>query len=161
VEEAVAKLQEVEGRFRRFHGSEVNGENGEQPQKKRKEQPNSKQAILDSLVERKAYKEGNLVHKTEPEVKTHTSYLVFAVLPMEWSEEEEANAAARWPVKISEQLNGRGKEEGKKKISNREAKRLAKEEKWVEREKRELNGGVDVKEVEETTVAENMDAVFE
>ena len=30
---------------------------------------------------RALYKEGRPVHRTEPELKTHTSYLVFAVLP--------------------------------------------------------------------------------
>jgi tRNA (adenine57-N1/adenine58-N1)-methyltransferase len=44
------------------------------------------------LVEKKVYKEGKLVHRTEPEVKTHTSYLVFAVLPQEWTAEDEAKA---------------------------------------------------------------------
>jgi len=169
VEEAVAKLQEIEGRFRTFHGAETDGadengalEGGERATKKRKDQPNSKQAILESLVERKAYKEGNLMHKTEPEVKTHTSYLVFAVLPMEWTEEEEAKAAARWPVKVIE-MNGKGKdkEEGEKKISNREAKRLAKEKARVEREKREVNGRGDVKDVEGAEGAGNVDAMVE
>lgn len=42
--------------------------------------------------ERKLYKEGRLVHRTEPEVRTHTSYLVFAVLPRAWSEEDEKKA---------------------------------------------------------------------
>jgi tRNA (adenine57-N1/adenine58-N1)-methyltransferase len=91
VQEAVDKLYEVENRFKSFHkdGSK---------EKKEKINPNSKAAIMQSLLERKAYKEGKLTHKTEPEVKTHTSYLVFATLPMEWSEEKEAAARAQWPV---------------------------------------------------------------
>ncbi|KAI5850227.1 S-adenosyl-L-methionine-dependent methyltransferase [Morchella snyderi] len=36
--------------------------------------------------------EGRLVTRGEQEVKTHTSYLVFAVLPREWSEEDERAA---------------------------------------------------------------------
>lgn len=39
-----------------------------------------------------------LVHRTETDVHNHTSYLVFAVLPREWSESDEAAALARWPV---------------------------------------------------------------
>jgi tRNA (adenine57-N1/adenine58-N1)-methyltransferase len=41
------------------------------------------------------------VHRTEPEVKTHTSYLTFAVLPTAWSEEDENEAARLWPVDLS------------------------------------------------------------
>jgi tRNA (adenine57-N1/adenine58-N1)-methyltransferase len=52
------------------------------------------------LVERKVYKEGKLVHRTEQDVKTHTSYLVFAILPQDWSEADEESARAKWPVKI-------------------------------------------------------------
>ncbi|KAF2212674.1 hypothetical protein CERZMDRAFT_40496 [Cercospora zeae-maydis SCOH1-5] len=48
--------------------------------------------------ERKLYKEGRLVHRTEPEVRTHTSYLVFAVLPRAWSEEDERKAEAEFPL---------------------------------------------------------------
>ncbi|KAH0608249.1 uncharacterized protein H6S33_002301 [Morchella sextelata] len=36
--------------------------------------------------------EGRLVTRGEQEIKTHTSYLVFAVLPREWSEEDERAA---------------------------------------------------------------------
>jgi tRNA (adenine57-N1/adenine58-N1)-methyltransferase catalytic subunit len=46
----------------------------------------------------KPFLQGRLVTRTEAETKAHTSYLVFAVLPREWSEEDEAAAAARWPV---------------------------------------------------------------
>jgi tRNA (adenine57-N1/adenine58-N1)-methyltransferase len=52
--------------------------------------PDSKKARLASLHAsiqgRKVFKEGRLVHRTEPELKTHTSYLVFGILPREWTE---------------------------------------------------------------------------
>ena len=51
----------------------------------------------DSYAAEKAFKEGRLTHRTEPEIRTHTSYLVFAVLPMEWSEEDEDHCRQRWP----------------------------------------------------------------
>lgn len=47
---------------------------------------------------RKLYKEGNLAHRTEPEVRTHTSYLVFAVLTREWTEEDERACAEKFSV---------------------------------------------------------------
>ena len=130
--EAVQRLKEIEGRFKTFHEPEEDGAKKEPNQKKPKIQPNSKQAILDSLVDQKVYKEGNLIHKTEPEVKTHTSYLVFAVLPMEWTEDDEMKAAAKWPVKEWEEVPADGKNKhpgaGVKKVSKRELKRIAKEE---------------------------------
>jgi tRNA (adenine57-N1/adenine58-N1)-methyltransferase len=38
--------------------------------------------------------EGRVVTRCEPEVKTHTSFLTFATLPREWTDEMEADAAA-------------------------------------------------------------------
>ncbi|KAF2204422.1 tRNA methyltransferase complex GCD14 subunit [Delitschia confertaspora ATCC 74209] len=45
---------------------------------------------------RPAYKEGRLIHRTEQEIKTHTSYLTFAVLPREWTKEDEEQAREKW-----------------------------------------------------------------
>lgn len=42
--------------------------------------------------------QGRLVQRTEPEIKTHTSYLTFAVLPREWTDRQEAAAVRKWPV---------------------------------------------------------------
>ncbi|KHN95665.1 tRNA methyltransferase complex GCD14 subunit [Metarhizium album ARSEF 1941] len=41
--------------------------------------------------------QGRLVHRTENELKTHTSYLVFAILPCEWDDAAEEAALAKWP----------------------------------------------------------------
>lgn len=43
------------------------------------------------------FKQGRLFHRTESELKTHTSYLVFATLPCEWTEEEERRCREQWP----------------------------------------------------------------
>lgn len=139
VEEAVARLLEVEGRSRCFHGSAaaagsghdedeknsvedgdktagVNGNAGSEEQRleetkhvkeeqaapkenDKSQNPNSHAAIITSLLDRKMYKEGRLVHRAEPELKTHTSYLVFAVLPREWGAKDEERARERWPLK--------------------------------------------------------------
>lgn len=164
VGEALARLKEVEGRFRTFHGSEPSsggwGEKNdeERPRKRVREQPNSKQAIMDSLIEKKVYKEGNLIHKTEPDVKTHTSYLVFAVLPIEWTEEDELKAAAEWPSKALE--TGKGKEEVVKPgpISRRQAKRdekAAKARIAAEKAENGVEGNVENKVAEESAVIED------
>jgi tRNA (adenine57-N1/adenine58-N1)-methyltransferase len=105
VDEALQRLIEIEGTFKNFHenGEKIEGKNS-------KENPNSKKKIIESLVENKVYKEGKLVHRTEQEVKTHTSYLVFAVLPQEWDEEDEKKAMEQWQV--TEKVNANGKAAG-------------------------------------------------
>lgn len=111
VEEAVGRLREVEGKFKEWH--EVSKaksqavQNGVEPELPPQDQSadnfTSKQARLDrikkELENRKIFKEGRLVHRTEPDIKTHTSYLVFAVLPQEWSGEQEEACRKKWPVK--------------------------------------------------------------
>jgi tRNA (adenine57-N1/adenine58-N1)-methyltransferase len=128
VDEALQRLIEVEGNLKSFH------ENGGKAEEKKSEKvnPNSRGKIIESLVEKKAYKEGRLVHKTEPEVRTHTSYLVFAILPQEWSEEEEMRARTKWPIKIRRGDDKAGGDERVIGVSKRQAKkaeRQAKKEK--------------------------------
>ncbi|KAK0833807.1 tRNA (adenine-N(1)-)-methyltransferase catalytic subunit trm61 [Friedmanniomyces endolithicus] len=60
--------------------------------------------------ERQLWKEGNPVHRTEGEIKTHTSYLVFAVLPGQWTEEDERACLVQVPD--GEAVEG-AKEKGK------------------------------------------------
>ncbi|TGO82424.1 hypothetical protein BPOR_0834g00040 [Botrytis porri] len=95
VEEAVIRLLEVETGHQTFH------KKGEAPDKMPRQNPNTRETLIKSLVEGKIYKEGKLIHKTEPEVRTHTSYLVFAVLPREWSEEDERKARGKWQVNFN------------------------------------------------------------
>lgn len=119
VSEAVQRLRDVEGRAAIFHGlqkekqeevmrraeARKRGENpgpkeGSKKKGKMDGVPPSKQDRLDKtkkeLESRTLFKEGRLVHRTEPELKTHTSYLVFAVLPRAWTAEEEGNARKKW-----------------------------------------------------------------
>ncbi|RDW60031.1 tRNA methyltransferase complex GCD14 subunit [Coleophoma crateriformis] len=100
VDEALARLKEVEGNFQTFHGQEPTGETTKPKKVKREQNPNNRETIMESLVERKVYKEGRLVHKTEPDVKTHTSYLVFAILPVQWTAEDEEKVRAKWAIKV-------------------------------------------------------------
>ncbi|KAF2841337.1 tRNA methyltransferase complex GCD14 subunit [Patellaria atrata CBS 101060] len=116
VEEAVARLKEVEGRWKEFHDERVaermkggrgpRGPKGKDGRKveveedlkdengKAQETMNAGRAKVS-----KAWEEGRLVHRTEPELKTHTSYLVFAVLPREWTAEDEEKARRKWNSK--------------------------------------------------------------
>ncbi|CZS97824.1 hypothetical protein WAI453_008850 [Rhynchosporium graminicola] len=119
VDEAVARLREVEGTFKTFHET---GEKFESA-KKAHINPNSRERLMQSLIEKKIYKEGNLIHRTEPDVKTHTSYLVFAILPIEWSEEDEKLAREKWPVLLRKEEDG-GKVIG---MSRKQVKRAEKQ----------------------------------
>ena len=123
VDEALQRLVEVEGTFKNFH------ENGEkvEAKKDRGTNPNSKKKIIESLVEKKVYKEGKLVHRTEPEVKTHTSYLVFAVLPQEWTEEDEKRAMEQWPVTERVPNKEKASVEAEAPLSKRQLKKAARQ----------------------------------
>lgn len=104
VDEAVARLREVEGRSRVFHNDDgeaacsphTSGPPVTTAQVSKQERLGN---IRDALEGRKLYKEGRLVHRMEPELKMHTSYLVFAILPREWTAEDESAARERWPGK--------------------------------------------------------------
>ncbi|KAF1918630.1 S-adenosyl-L-methionine-dependent methyltransferase [Ampelomyces quisqualis] len=117
VQEAVQRLRDVEGRAAVFHSLQKEKQEEVMRRaeaKKRGEKivdkggkgksaenvPPSKSDRLErtkkEFESRTLFKEGRLVHRTEPELKTHTSYLVFAVLPREWSEEDEEMARRRW-----------------------------------------------------------------
>ncbi|GBF61280.1 tRNA (adenine(58)-N(1))-methyltransferase catalytic subunit [Trichophyton mentagrophytes] len=63
------------------------------------------------------YKQGTLIHRSEPELKTHTSYLVFAILPCAWSEEDEKRCREKWPSKITPtESNGSGPIKSKRQL---------------------------------------------
>lgn len=124
VQEAVQRLRDVEGRAAVFHSLQKEkqdevmrraelrkrgkvGESVDGAAKKEKKEkfpkegvPPSKHDRLDKakkdLETRALYKEGRLIHRTEPELKTHTSYLVFAVLPRQWTAEDEEKARKKY-----------------------------------------------------------------
>lgn len=123
VEEAVQRLREVEDRAKVFHGLQKekqeqvmrkaeakkrgdkvppaeNEDDGEVKRKKLEGLPPSKHDRLERAkkesANRSLFKEGRLVCRTENEIKTHTSYLVFAVLPIQWTAEDEAKARKKW-----------------------------------------------------------------
>ncbi|KAH6638782.1 S-adenosyl-L-methionine-dependent methyltransferase [Boeremia exigua] len=119
VTEAVQRLRDVEGRAAVFHGlqrekqeevlrraeARKRGEEGQGAQggkgaKGKENLPPSKHDRLDKAKRdaetRPLFKEGRLVHRTEPELKTHTSYLVFAILPRQWTAADEEKARKRY-----------------------------------------------------------------
>lgn len=95
VEEAVTRLREIERNSRSFQNKQRHGtEDSEMnlpPQRPRQQRL---QRVKDAQEGRKVFKEGRLVSRVETEIKTHTSYLVFAVLPRPWTDEDEKRAEA-------------------------------------------------------------------
>ncbi|KAI4188234.1 MAG: hypothetical protein L6R41_002273 [Letrouitia leprolyta] len=139
VDEAVGRLREVEGRDRSYrHGLTVKALNeslgaaesmdgSEDGKPKAEEEFTSKQQrlqlIKDAQASRKLYKEGRLVHRSEPELKMHTSYLVFAVLPRPWTYQDERDAQQAFRQGVS-QVSAEGPVQP---MSKRQRKRAAKE----------------------------------
>ncbi|PHH59087.1 hypothetical protein CDD81_3812 [Ophiocordyceps australis] len=116
VEEAVEKLKKDLKRRDLFHQKwqqlEVEGEAGldsrEADVKRCKEWRNKEEK------EEPLFLQGRLVHRGEAELKTHTSYLVFAVLPAEWEAEEEAAAQAKWRCGMEKKTIGNLDKESRK-----------------------------------------------
>lgn len=142
VAEAILKLREMETRTKAFHTGDTSsplpqplqkrrgdaGAEGQLDSEKDKAGPTgttapqgSKQTRLTAIARaqatRKIFKEGRLIHRPEPELKTHTSYLVFAILPREWSAEDEANAQVKWGggTEVTEGM-GKGKEKSRRQM---------------------------------------------
>ena len=86
VDQAVSRLREVERRARDFHTGIDDHSNGPVPEKKTTLAGKAQEA------QKALFNQGTLIHRSEPELKTHTSYLVFAVLPRAWTEVDELQA---------------------------------------------------------------------
>ncbi|OTB18874.1 hypothetical protein K445DRAFT_226042 [Daldinia sp. EC12] len=122
VEEAIAKLQGVEGRYKTSRGQsqDVDVEMGEDDETAVENNPinGSKTTLLSSEAEgaqsAKPWMSGRVIHRTEPEIKTHTSYLVFALLPQEWTEAQEAAAFENWPCGKESKVIGKLDKEARK-----------------------------------------------
>ncbi|KAI1437505.1 tRNA methyltransferase complex GCD14 subunit [Xylaria sp. CBS 124048] len=118
VDEAVTRLKQIDGRFKEFYKekSDVDVDmedvedvldDGDDSIAVNNEESGDKPTM-------KLWMAGRLVHRTEAEIKTHTSYLVFAVLPQEWSEEQEAAALAKWPCGKENKVIGSMDKEARK-----------------------------------------------
>ncbi|KAI1084222.1 tRNA methyltransferase complex GCD14 subunit [Whalleya microplaca] len=125
VEEAIARLKEVEGHFKEFHGkpkrANVNmnmDEDEEMADDDGLANGNAKAVLQNNesgdVSSVKPWMVGRLIHRTEPEIKTHTSYLVFAILPQEWTEEQETAAFKNWPCGRESKVIGSLSKEARK-----------------------------------------------
>jgi tRNA (adenine57-N1/adenine58-N1)-methyltransferase catalytic subunit len=124
VGEAVSRLAEIEKRMASYHSQHVqDGDAGSPTKENAMEVDINGSAVADlenpdltngASGKSKKFMEGRLVHRTEPEIRTHTSYLVFAILPQDWSEDDEAAALARWPCGNEKKVVGALDKEARK-----------------------------------------------
>ncbi|EAW12665.1 tRNA 1-methyladenosine methyltransferase subunit GCD14 [Aspergillus clavatus NRRL 1] len=146
VDEAVAKMRVVEENSRKFRESrQQDSDNDNDDDEPTPSAGRVKKAEADERPIRDiplhstapasstpAYDLGRVVHRTEPDLKTHTSYLVFAILPRDWTEEDEQRCRQAWP---SQQVGGSpdaGKPKGKRQLK-REAKELEAQDQKAEK----------------------------
>ncbi|KAL8786032.1 MAG: hypothetical protein Q9213_003014 [Squamulea squamosa] len=137
VEEAVGRLREVEGRDRSYHhGVTTQARDGDLANDIDEEYVSKQQRlqnIRDAQTDRKLYKEGRLSHRSEPELKTHTSYLVFAILPRAWTDDDERKAHEHFESGPMKSANVSGKPTSKRQMK-RDAKEQAGGHKGIEME---------------------------
>lgn len=156
VGEAVQRLRDVESRFKNFHeGTQGQGATeGDVAMDDVDKNPAEAAQVNEAnpgASARPRHTIGRLIHRTEPEIKTHTSYLVFAVMPQEWSEEQEAAAFARWPCGQESRVIGKLDKESRKK----EKREL------LQTKSKRKRGKDDKTEADETTVAKRTRTVAE
>lgn len=93
VDEALTRLREVDSRAKVFRQEmSMNSDSGPITSAAPQQRTSKQQRLADIRAAqdgRKVFKEGRLITKAEPELRTHTSYLVFAVLPRAWTETDE------------------------------------------------------------------------
>ncbi|KAI1178402.1 tRNA methyltransferase complex GCD14 subunit [Nemania sp. FL0916] len=108
VEEAVKRLKRIDTKFKEHYENKPDADVNMEDIDAEKDCKDGAEGETDpdntSTV--KPWMAGRLIHRTEAEIKTHTSYLVFAVLPQEWSEEQEAAASEKWPCRQESKVIG-------------------------------------------------------
>ena len=85
--------------------------------------------------------------------RRHTRYLVFAVLPQEWSEEDEKRARAEWPIKIRREDGEKGAGEGEVIGMSRRQKKHAERQARIEKAAADAEIGKAAVEVKEASTA--------
>lgn len=173
VDEAVSRLRAVEEKARRFrdgqgqqsddegtpseskaadNNNNNNNEDGEDGADGPTEPSSSAPASSSQQVP--AFKQGRLVHRSEPELRTHTSYLVFAVLPRAWSEEDEQRCRQTWPSRLKATEGGQPTGPKSKKQMKREARAQRQQQHQGEPGAEGQQGTGDIKTEDQSAVPE-------
>ncbi|KAL8403803.1 hypothetical protein RB594_008887 [Gaeumannomyces avenae] len=103
VSEAVERLRRIEERVRE-HQKAIHDPDVDDVEEHLKENFDDDAAVESNKLP--PFMQGRLVTRPESEMRSHTSYLTFAVLPREWTAEDEAAALASWPCGQEKQVIG-------------------------------------------------------
>ena len=124
VTESVNKLREVQNKTKNFHkiGKQNQSEDSMDVDDTDTDRSKPRRNGRDDKKDDRPWRHGRLIHRPEGEIKTHTSYLVFAVLPREWSEEDEAAALAKRPCGKENKTIGSYDKASRKKEKTQELK---------------------------------------
>ncbi|KAJ6788400.1 hypothetical protein PWT90_07795 [Aphanocladium album] len=141
--EAVTKLRKVNKQNKQFQKAQIAQNNGttvdamvvdsSAPASAPARASDGQEKITSDEDNDKPWMQGRLIHRSESDLKTHTSYLVFAVLPPEWTEEDEEKALAKWPCGRESKIIGNVDKQARKKekreqLESRSKKRKGKDE---------------------------------
>ena len=132
VDEALARLKEIEQRAKEYNDARSSGANPSSTKHISAESRNKVKNTKPDDARKTLFMEGRLVHRDEPDLKTHTSYLVFAVMPREWTEEDEWQAKARWEATETETNADAAGAAGKKSQQKQQGRQQRQKERKVE-----------------------------
>ncbi|OJI81849.1 tRNA (adenine-N(1)-)-methyltransferase catalytic subunit trm61 [Aspergillus tubingensis] len=140
VDEAVTKMRQVEEHSRKYRemmhqlDDEENGTPVAKPEIKKEQEAKTEEEETPAQQPTSTippYKQGRLVHRSEQDLKTHTSYLVFAVLPRDWTEEDEQKCREKWPshqVDLTQPEKPKGRKQLKRERKEREEEEQKKQQ---------------------------------
>lgn len=132
--EAVTKLRKVNQQNKQFQKAQLAQNNGVAADTTAMDvdssaaTPETKESAAPEEQE-KPWMQGRLIHRSEADLKTHTSYLVFAVLPPEWTEEDEEKALAKWPCGQEKKVIGNVDKQQRKREKREQLESKAKKRK--------------------------------
>ncbi|KAF7622739.1 hypothetical protein AFLA_010060 [Aspergillus flavus NRRL3357] len=124
VDEAVERTRALEERAQLFRATQNQSDGDSTPAPKAENEAKGGQQESEVPV----YKQGRVMTRSELDLKNHTSYLVFAILPREWTEEDEKRCREKWPSNRVQEPQGPQKSKKQLKRESREKRDLQRKE---------------------------------
>lgn len=171
VNEAVDRLRQINKKTKEFHRAQALSTTNSAdvsemdidtpPPTSNKDKANGKEPM--SEEDAKPWMYGRLYHRAEAELKTHTSYLVFATLPREWSDEDEAAASAKWPCGKERNIIGSldkqvRRQQTREKLQAKKKQKQEQKQEHKQAQKQKQGDDTQVTEVEEAEAADVVEA---
>ncbi|GAB1195691.1 tRNA (adenine-N(1)-)-methyltransferase catalytic subunit trm61 [Aspergillus pseudonomiae] len=137
VDEAVERTRSLEERAQLFRATQNQSDGDSTPAPKAENETkggdSTSKTETDTPARQQAsevpvYKQGRVMTRSELDLKNHTSYLVFAVLPREWTEEDEKRCREKWPSNRVQEPQGPQKSKKQLKRESKEQRDLQKME---------------------------------